>query len=595
MINVRCLLIIFIILGVSLELSHADEITTQTLPKNIPSKQETNTSSQTTSVEFEEAAKRNLTKTHPDWEDVVTSNEFKDWMNRLPNAEKERLNNSWDPYFIADKITAFKVERADYHSNNVIAGDGKSVGTIHKGKLISHYNSGGYTYLEMKDEAGIKWVAVPEIEINDNQTIEFDAVPMKNFVSKATGKVFEEIYFAPGVYIVNEKTKTAAVDYNMAIAAIDKIQTTNKTDKSIILNKINLYKNRPLSQNNGEYDVDEDIRITDKIADEYNKIFISEPKNASYYYELGQKYYQIAFLGNGMIMLNNNNEDTQPSAKLNTIAKKAVNYLTKAIKYKSSDSGYFNTRGDAYSFLKQQDNALKDYNKAITLNPENASYYGSRASIYADRKMYQRAITDMSSAIKYSDTDTNSTFNIDLVKKAKLQAKLLNYSLRGYYYENANDLEKALADFKIACELSNDTGIYCEKKEKIAKNIARGKKWVKCAGSDEMQVFYDKSSLAKIDKSKYKLWVRMEQSPDSQKEQMLSRGFDRNTVARYDDYSHTAVYYKLDCKNRELGLISSNDYDAKNNVIDTFRIDELKMLSIVPDSMGEEIYKAICK
>ncbi len=53
-------------------------------------------------------AEKTLERMHPDWRDVVKNKEFLAWMETLPKSEKDRLNASWDPYYIAGKITEFK-------------------------------------------------------------------------------------------------------------------------------------------------------------------------------------------------------------------------------------------------------------------------------------------------------------------------------------------------------------------------------------------------------------------------------------------------------------------------------------------------------
>lgn len=53
--------------------------------------------------------KRLLRKEHKDWEETVTSDDFKLWgTNVLPREEWLQLNASWDSEFIAEKLTEFK-------------------------------------------------------------------------------------------------------------------------------------------------------------------------------------------------------------------------------------------------------------------------------------------------------------------------------------------------------------------------------------------------------------------------------------------------------------------------------------------------------
>ena len=79
--------------------------------------------------------------------------------------------------------------------------------TVHKGKVVSTMNSGGYTYVEA-DEGGQKvWVAVMETKVKKGDEVEFpDAPPMENFYSKTLKRTFERIIFSP-IIAVNGKTQ----------------------------------------------------------------------------------------------------------------------------------------------------------------------------------------------------------------------------------------------------------------------------------------------------------------------------------------------------------------------------------------------------
>lgn len=44
----------------------------------------------------------------PDWRQVVDSIAFRGWMKKLPENERDKIDGSWDPYFLADKIAEFK-------------------------------------------------------------------------------------------------------------------------------------------------------------------------------------------------------------------------------------------------------------------------------------------------------------------------------------------------------------------------------------------------------------------------------------------------------------------------------------------------------
>jgi hypothetical protein len=67
------------------------------------------------------------------------------------------------------------------------------------GKCIYSIDAGGYTYVEIEDETGKVWVAVPETEAPVNKTVKVKGIVMRDFSSKALGKTFDVIIFSTGL------------------------------------------------------------------------------------------------------------------------------------------------------------------------------------------------------------------------------------------------------------------------------------------------------------------------------------------------------------------------------------------------------------
>ena len=374
-------------------------------------------------------------------------------------------------------------------------------------------------------------------------------------------------------------------DYDKALEIIDNIQNKNKPEKSLIVKKIDIlnHKKNSIIYSKENYSEDEAIKILNITEEEYNKLIKSDPKNAKNYFDVGEMFGQATYSLQKKRL--STNASYTLSGKIKDLGNKSIKYLTKAISLKSNDSEYFGTRADYYQIMNQNENALKDYTKAISLKPKESIYYSSRAYIYGEKAMYQKAISDMTNAIEYYNrADTNISKH----------SELLLYNSRALYYEMALVYEKALTDYKTVCELS-DKKLGCDKIDKMTKNISRGKKWVNYSGNDDIQSYYDKTNIVKLDKSKYKVWVRNEQDSESMIKSMLSIGFDKNEVAKYNNYSYSIVYYTLDCKSREVGAYSLTEYDESNNVISSQNPEKVKMTPIVPDSFSESLSKAICK
>lgn len=66
---------------------------------------------QTTSDADMKAAMDTLSKIHPDWLKVTNTKQFKQWVKGLSKGTQDKLNSSWDPYFIAGVISQYKLKR----------------------------------------------------------------------------------------------------------------------------------------------------------------------------------------------------------------------------------------------------------------------------------------------------------------------------------------------------------------------------------------------------------------------------------------------------------------------------------------------------
>jgi len=82
-----------------------------------------------------------------------------------------------------------------------------------------------------------------------------------------------------------------------------------------------------------------------------------------------------------------------------TSFKKAIEYLSNAIKLQPHNSDFYFFRGGAYGFHGRHQLAIKDLNEAISLKPDYAAAYELRGYNYNHLSQYQRAIVDYTQAI----------------------------------------------------------------------------------------------------------------------------------------------------------------------------------------------------
>jgi len=135
----------------------------------------------------------------------------------------------------------------------------------------------------------------------------------------------------------------------------------------------------------------------------------------------------------------------------------------------------YNNRGNAYSELKQYEEAIEDYSKAIELNPNDAEAYNNRGTAYDELQHQEEAIGDYSKAIELDPNDAEAYNNRgnaygelqhqeeaigDYNKAIELNPNLaVAYLNRGVTQLQTNeDLDKAIDDFKHARDLFEGNG-----------------------------------------------------------------------------------------------------------------------------------------
>ena len=82
--------------------------------------------------------------------------------------------------------------------NNDMQSGGRS------GEVIDKIDAGNYTYLQLKENDNVYWVAVPTMQIENGEQIFFtEYMEMKNFKSETLDRTFESVLF------VNDANKVA--------------------------------------------------------------------------------------------------------------------------------------------------------------------------------------------------------------------------------------------------------------------------------------------------------------------------------------------------------------------------------------------------
>lgn len=159
-------------------------------------------------------------------------------------------------------------------------------------------------------------------------------------------------------------------------------------------------------------------------------------------------------------------------ADKNANAKLIINYLSEAIALDPSFSSAYVDRGFIFGILKQNAEAIVDFNKAIGIDNKNAVAFNNRGVAFSSQHKQQKALSDYTTAIEI-DPDYTSPYNnrgilylqlgklnealSDLTKAIGLNPKYAQaYANRGNVYDDLHQPDKALEDYEQSIALRPD-------------------------------------------------------------------------------------------------------------------------------------------
>ncbi|WP_309494743.1 tetratricopeptide repeat protein [Phormidium yuhuli] len=148
----------------------------------------------------------------------------------------------------------------------------------------------------------------------------------------------------------------------------------------------------------------------------------------------------------------------------------AIEDFTRALSLDPAQASiYYTNRGFAFLALRDQDSAIEDYTQAIRANPNNAQAFFGRALTHSLFEDYESGIEDYTQVIRLNPNDRVSYYNrglnhsrlgqydeaiADLTQAIALDpTDVPQYSIRASAYEAIGELEAAIKDYERIIEL----------------------------------------------------------------------------------------------------------------------------------------------
>jgi len=63
----------------------------------------------------------------------------------------------------------------------------------------------------------------------------------------------------------------------------------------------------------------------------------------------------------------------------------------------------------------------------------------------------------------------------------------------------------------------------------------------------------------------------------------------------YKDLSHIIILLEMNCAEKKAAFLETTTYSKNEKIIQSIKVDSVKLVSILPETPGEDFYKALCK
>ena len=101
--------------------------------------------------------------------------------------------------------------------------------------------------------------------------------------------------------------------------------------------------------------------------------------------------------------------------------------------------------------------------------------------------------------------------------------------------------------------------------------------------------YYDASNITRPSKNIVRGSVKMVYS-----EKNINREIEK-LGSSHKDFSYRINLWEMNCSEKKVAFLQITTYTKNGTVIKSIKLDKITWMSIVPDTMGEDLYKALCK
>jgi len=101
--------------------------------------------------------------------------------------------------------------------------------------------------------------------------------------------------------------------------------------------------------------------------------------------------------------------------------------------------------------------------------------------------------------------------------------------------------------------------------------------------------YYDTDSITRPSKNIVRGSVKIVYSQKSVNREVEKPG------PSYKDLSHIIILLEMNCIEKKAAFLETTTYSKNEKIIQSIKVDSVKLVSILPETPGEDLYKALCK
>jgi hypothetical protein len=101
--------------------------------------------------------------------------------------------------------------------------------------------------------------------------------------------------------------------------------------------------------------------------------------------------------------------------------------------------------------------------------------------------------------------------------------------------------------------------------------------------------YYDADSITRPSKNNVRGLVKIVYSEKSINREMERPG------SSYKDLSHTIILWEMNCIEKKATFLETTTYSKNEKILKSIKAKTITWASIVPETMGEDLYKALCR